>query len=556
MVGKTLANRYELLEKIGEGGMARVYRGRDHLLKRNIAIKVLKDQMTGDADFVKRFRREAQSAAGLSHPNIVNIYDVGEDGGIYYIVMEYVEGKNLKQHIREKGRLPAGEAVSIARQIAEALAQAHAAGVIHRDIKPQNIIFSRDGQVKVADFGIAIAADGSTLTCSDSIVGSVHYFSPEQARGNLAGKHSDLYSLGVILYEMVTGQVPFTGESPVSVAMKHIQEPVLPPRRLAGDIPEPLERIILKAVEKNAAGRYGSAVELLDDLILFQEKGAARALPEIVFDDDEDTRVMKPVSAGEAAATGSRRSKTSSPAGERRWLIPLLAVIFLSAALITGAVLFRALIFPPEVTVPEVRNMSQSDAVRVLEEAGLKANPTVQYVFDESIPVGYVVRTEPYQGRTVRKNRTINLYISQGPEYIILPGLYGKTEAEARYILEKLELKVKAEHEYNSETAEGEVFKQYPAEGLRLTRGEEVVIYVSMGSKPFTIKDLTGYTREKALEYLEEMNLKPRLHYETADEKAGTVISQLPPPGSSVQAGQSIDLVISSGPAGGGSDDD
>ena len=187
MVGRVLAGRYELLEKVGEGGMARVYRGRDQLLKRTVAVKILKDQMTGSADFVRRFRREAQAAAGLSHPNIVNVYDVGEEGNTYFIVMEYVDGNNLKQYIREKGYLSPAEAVAIARQIAAALVQAHGAGVIHRDIKPQNILFSRDGKVKVADFGIALAADGSTLTCSDDIVGSVHYFSPEQARGNLAG---------------------------------------------------------------------------------------------------------------------------------------------------------------------------------------------------------------------------------------------------------------------------------------------------------------------------------------------------------------------------------
>lgn len=548
MVGKTLAGRYELLEMIGEGGMARVYRGRDHLLRRTVAVKILKDQMTGDADFVRRFRREAQAAAGLSHPNIVNIYDVGERGNTYFMVMEYVDGKNLKQHIREKGRLTAYEAVSITRQIAEALAQAHAAGVVHRDIKPQNIIFSRDGQVKVADFGIAIAADGTTITCGDDIVGSVHYFSPEQARGNVVGKQSDLYSLGIILYEMVTGQVPFTGDSPVSIAMKHVEEPVPSPRKLAEDIPEALERVILKAVQKDPSRRYTDAPELLDDLMMFQNRGTVGVDVNSFESEDEDTRVMKPVSAKKS---GGFREFVRKP-----WFVLLVIVLFLSVALLVGFVTFRDYLIIPDVTVPDVRGLSQPDAVRILEDEGLQVNPSVQHVNDDTIQSGYVVRTEPFQGRVVKKNRVIDLYVSLGPEAVLVPDLISKTEAEARILLSQSDLKVTVTRENKDGFAENVVFNQIPEGGTSLSRGEEVHIFVSLGSRAFFIDNLIDRSREYALAYLEDKGLISRLSYRPSSKPAGTVVDQLPAPGSSVRPGSTIDLVISTGSENGNDDDE
>ncbi|NLA04952.1 MAG: Stk1 family PASTA domain-containing Ser/Thr kinase [Firmicutes bacterium] len=538
MVGKNLAGRYKLLEKVGEGGMARVYRSWDSLLNRAVAVKVLKEQMTGDSAFVKRFRREAQAAAGLSHPNIVNIYDVGEEDNIHFIVMEYLDGKNLKQYIREKGRLPAEEAVAITIRIAEALAVAHAAGVIHRDIKPQNIIFLNNGQVKVADFGIAIAADGTTLTCTDKIIGSVHYFSPEQARGSLAGKRSDLYSLGVVLYEMVTGQVPFKGESPVSVAMKHIQEPVIAPSQLTGDLSPPLERIILKAMQKDPTQRYLSAAEFLEDLRYFQREGESRAFSEEPHDlDDEDTRVMKPLP-----------TKKEKGWAKKNW--PLLtAIIFLSVALVTGFVLFYFYFLSvPEVIVPDLRSHSYEDALEILEENGLTANPEVFYVHDEAIPKGHVIKTSPSHGRKVRQNRMIDLYVSKGAEEIVAPDFHMWTEEEARSALRREGLKEALfEREYNSDVPEGKIYKQIPRAGSPLARDEQMILYVSRGERPFPLAGLTGRMEGEAVEYLRQEGLTAHVHYRKDKLPKGTVVEQQPKAGTSVQQGDSVYLVVSEG---------
>lgn len=551
MVGKQLAGRYKLLEMVGEGGMAHVYRGWDSLLNRAVAVKVLKEQMTGDSAFVKRFRREAQAAAGLSHPNIVNIYDVGEEQNIHFIVMEYLDGKNLKQYIREKGRLSPEEAVSIAARIAEALVEAHAAGVIHRDIKPQNIIFLNNGQIKVADFGIAIAADGTTLTCADKIIGSVHYFSPEQARGSLAEKRSDLYSLGVILYEAVTGQVPFQGESPVSVAMKHVQEPVTVPSKLSPDLPAPLERIILKAMQKDPGRRYLSAAEFLEDLRYFQREGDSRAFTAPVFgSDDEETRVMGLLPEREAAKKKNKNSdKDEKKSGKKKNRPLILAIIFLSVALIVGLALFYYFfINVPEVEIPELRSLSYEDAVEILKENGLLPNPEVFYVYDNVIPEGHIVKTVPYQGRTVRKNREIDLYVSKGPENVAAPDLYLRTEDEARIILEGLGLKVSFVREHNSDIPEGKVIKQLPQAEAMLSPNEEMVVYVSLGVKPILIANLVGKHKNEAVVYLDQEGLRPLLRYEEAEEPADTVIKQYPEAGEPVKKGQQVDLIISSGP--------
>ncbi len=543
MVGKVLAGRYELIEKIAEGGMARVYRGRDLVLKRTIAVKVLKDQMSGDAAFLRRFEREAQSAAALSHPHIVNMYDVGEQEGTNYMVMEYVDGINLKQYIREKGRLPAHEAINIAKQIAEALEQAHAAGVVHRDIKPQNILFSRKGKVKVTDFGIAIAGDGVTVTAGDQIIGSVQYISPEQARGEIAGKQSDLYSLGIVLYEMVTGKVPFSGESQVAVAMKHIQEEIVPPRRIVSDIPEALERIILKAVQKDSAERYTSAAEFLEDLFYAEEKGITRvASQRNSYNnsyDEEDDFILRP----QAGLSGNNNRSEKKPRNWK-WLKVLLVLIILGGLLGTGAHYVSSYLFLPEIAIPDVKGLSQNEAQNVLREEGLIPDPDVSYIYDDEITVGNVVKTEPPQGRLVRQDREVKIFVSKGPEYIVTPELSGRTEREARTILEDLDLTMSVVRDYNEDVEKGEIYRQVPGESFPISRGEEVVVYVSEGRGPFKMADLIGYSEQGAIDYLEENDLRPRIRTEFAVGSSGHVIDQKPEPGEEVLPGQSVDLIV------------
>lgn len=543
MIGRIFAERYELIEKIAEGGMARVYRARDLLLKRTVAVKVLKDQMTGDAAFIRRFEREAQSAAALSHPHIVNIYDVGEEEGTYFMVMEYVDGNNLKEYIREKGPLSAHEAVRITRKIAEALEKAHAAGVIHRDIKPQNILFSREGKVKVTDFGIAIGGDGVTVTAGGEIIGSVQYISPEQARGGVAGKQSDLYSLGIVLYEMVTGKVPFTGDSPVAVAMKHIQEQIVPPRRLVDSIPEALEQIILKAVEKDSAERYSSARELLEDLFYAEDKEVPRITParssNIIDNDEDDGFILRPFQAG-----SSKNINTVISWKKRRWFRIMIAIVLPILILVGLGLLLNSYIFLPEVAVPEVRDLSQSDAAQILREAGLVPNTEILYVYDDDIAVGNIVKTEPPEGRVVRENRIIDLFVSKGPEFIATPDFYGRTELETQVILRDLELIMSVVREYNEEIPEGIVFRQVPGESFRISRGEEVVVYVSQGRGPFAIADLVGYSEEGAIAYLEENGLRPRVRYKFSIGSTGHVLEQMPEAWEEVLPGQSVDLII------------
>ncbi len=545
MVGKVLAERYELIEKIAEGGMARVFRGRDILLKRTVAIKVLKDQMTGDAAFIRRFEREAQSAAALSHPHIVNIYDVGEQDGTYFMVMEYVDGSNLKQYIREKGRLSVHEAVRISRQIAEALEEAHKAGVVHRDIKPQNILFSRDGKVKVADFGIAIAGDGATVTVGDEIIGTVQYIAPEQARGEIAGKQSDLYSLGIVFYEMVTGKVPFTGESPVAVAMKHIQEQIVPPGRLVSDLPEQVGQVIMKAVEKDAANRYNTAEEFLEDLFYAENRGEPRVAPKRNYVnntdyEEEDDVVLRP--------TPSRPSKKQRRRVSSR-LLKTLAVVVLMLGLVAGLVgggwyIVNNMLVPPEVAVPDVRNLTQSQAVEVLRETNLVPSTQVSYIYDDQIDVGHVVKTDPPEGRIVRQDREISLYISQGPEFIATPDLFGRTENEARVILNDLDLAMSVVRDYNDDVERGQIYRQVPGESFRISPGEEVVIYVSEGRGPIELADLVGRSEEGALNYLEANDLIPRVRTRFSVGSSGFVIEQDPEPGTEVLPDEVVELVV------------
>ncbi len=582
-----LGGRYEVLVKIGEGGMANVYSARDILLNRTVTVKVLKDYLVSDADFVRRFRREAQAAAVLSHPHIVNIFDVGREDEIYFIVMEYIQGKTLKDLIREKGRIPADIAVELLRQITEAIMHAHENGVIHRDIKPQNILVSRSGEVKVTDFGIAQAVTTGTVTYNDQVMGSVHYFSPEQARGNLIGEQSDVYSLGIVLYEMLTGQVPYVGDSPISVALKHLNEQITPPRQLYFDIPEPLELVVLKSVQKNTAARYSTARDLRDDLVLWQQERRVKAeisdvngnYPE---DDMDNTREFTPIQGaarneydnanGEqyetAGQTGQNVQSRHSGRGHQHtenhapspreeednsgawwksiWFITSFIMVLVMGTFLGGYHIFRQLIATPDIMVPEVVGLEMQRAEELLSGMGLKS--VVDYIYHEEIMKDYVITQHPPPDTRVKEGREVKLEVSQGIEILEIPELVNIPRREAVILLTRMGLEYSYEEEHSDTVPPGYITRQDPRPGVKVRKGEEVLLYISKGTKSFPIRNLFGEGEAAVKAYLDREDLIiNRESWVYSNQPPGTVIEQYPPAGSTVQAGDTVDLVWSRG---------
>lgn len=531
MIGKVLGNRYQVVEKIGDGGTAFVFRGLDGLLNRSVTIKVLRPEYVSDQDFVRRFRREAQAAASLSHPNIVSIYDVGQEDGIHYIVMEYIKGQSLKELINSTGHLPVRIAVDYATQIAYALAHAHKHGIIHRDVKPHNILLNEEGRVKVTDFGIAQAATAATVTYNGEILGSVHYFSPEQARGGQTGEKSDIYSLGVVLYEMLAGSVPFTGGSPVSVALKHIQESFPDVRVQNGEVPLAVSRIIHKAVAKDLEKRYPSAREMAQDL--------------------SDFLLGRSVNVSKAGQSEGKSApatvKTKNGKAFPRRAVGIAAIVLLLLAVMVGAMQLWGMLVVPEVEVPLVEGESLAVAASILEEKELGYR-IGESEHDDEVPAGQVLRQFPSAGHRVKITRLIELTLSKGPVLITVKNVIGKTELEATLML-KNDFKVEVLLEHSDEEPRGTVIKQSPAEGFSLPKGSLVTITVSQGGRLFLMKDLSGAPLEVAQDWIELFGLQLRpVTEEKSHLPVGTVIRQSPAAGEKVQAGESVGLVISRGP--------
>ncbi len=585
LIGRTLGSRYEIKEIVGEGGMARVYRGEDLKLSRPVAIKVLYEHFAGDAEFIRRFQQEAKAAARLSHPSIVNVYDEGEEDGVYYIIMEYLEGYTLKDIILRDGKLKAEEAMHIAYQICDALVHAHRQNVIHRDIKPQNIMITPEGRVKVADFGIARAATDSTITHGKSLMGSVYYSSPEQARGSMADQKSDIYSLGVVMYEMVTGELPFSGESPVSIALKHLQEDLVPPRQMEPEVPSEVEMIILRTMRKERNMRYRSAAELLEDLEEWLQgqgkdnyvKGTLKNRLQAYESEARSKEDEKGQSAGDAG--GKPVNKITSyfdddysnvdysdeeydyededeedgegfPVKKALLYGSLLAVLFFVIWLGYGFVsgLVSDIFEVPEVTVPDLEGLSLEEAERALQDEGL------DFVIEgeahsDTVPEDHVVSQNPLAGRSVRQERAIELVISLGPDKVEVPDLVGRTEREARLILQDLDLEVDLSEEHSDDVEAGYIIRQDPGTGFELTRDETVRVVVSKGKKPFSLRNFHGWDIKDAREWLNLYDLVERnVDKEHSDEVGeDKVISQHPDPGTMVQKGDPVDLVVSKG---------
>lgn len=612
LTGTVLGGRYEIAQKLGAGGMAVVFRAQDTLLQRPVTVKVLRSEFAADENVVRRFRREAQAAASLSHPNIVGVYDVGRQDDIHYIVMEYVEGRTLKDLINERGSLPAEEAARIARQICEALRHAHAHRIIHRDVKPHNVLITTEGRVKVTDFGIAGAATGTTVTYPGALLGTVYYFSPEQAQGRYGDERSDLYALGVVLYEMLTGQVPFDGESPVSVALKHIREAVRSPRQLNLRVPPAAERVVMKAMAKEVERRYQTAGEMLRDLealhrqlVEWRVKGrrpvsapagagdrtqvvgaASPGLDDSTLpggavgrngagrgaagggDDGDEPPEDGPEAAGtpEPYADLDDGGVTARPPRRRLSRPAVWLVSFAIFFALVGVGLFWVVQWfeVPEVSVPNVVGLTLLEAQSTLQQYRLNAT-VVAHEYNSEVPAGQVIDQNPRVGAMVKINRTVSLWVSLGPEFIdSVPDVVGLTWREAKISLEQAGLTV-LESDFTftfSETwARDRVISQEPRAGAGpVPRGTRAFLTISLGPQAGTVvvPNFVGQNIDAARAILASLDLSEGTVTQVASDKPdGTILGQDPAPGTPVAVRSAVNFTVAgsggSDPGGGGS---
>lgn len=547
IIGRTIANRYEIINKTGVGGMATVYMAKDKVLNRNVAIKVLKDEFTTDDEFVKRFNSEAQSAASLSHPNIVSIYDVGNEDGIYYIVMELVRGKTLKQIITEEGALPWKWSVNIAMQIASALETAHKNNIVHRDIKPHNIIITEDGVAKVTDFGIAKAVSNSTITAFGTTIGSVHYFSPEQAKGGYTDAKSDIYSLGVVMYEMLTGKVPFDSDTSVSVALKHMQEPPVPPMQINENIPKAVNDIILKAMEKEPMARYQTATEMLRDLSQALKDPNGDFVEEQNFDDGL-TRRMGAITDDmiDEARKSENKKKTKKgiakffaehPKAKGPIIFLICIILFVASMVITSAVLNAT--SPKDVQIPDLVGKTESEAQEELK--ALKLNyEKISEDYNTQQEAGIIYEQSPTYSLNykVKEKTTIKVKVSKGTEKVKVPKVAGMTYDEAVKELENNKLLAEKVEETSKEIKEGIVISQETEANAEANAGDTVKIHVSIGTgiAQVVMPSVLGKTESDARQTLEGKNLKVNVEYNLdATSDNGIVKEQ------SIKSGENID---------------
>lgn len=546
MIGRMLGNRYEILEKIGEGGMAKVYKAKCHLLNRIVAIKILRPEFVSDDEFVRRFKRESQSAASLSHPNIVSIYDVGQDGDIYYIVMEYVNGKTLKQLIREaNGPLPIPKVLDIARQVCKALEHAHKNHIVHRDIKPQNILVTDDNIVKVTDFGIARAVNGSTITYGGGdVLGTAYYFSPEQAKGAMTDEKTDIYSLGIVMYEMLTGKVPFEGESPISVALKHIQEDIVPPSKINPKVPYNLDKIVLKATQKDINYRYKSASELLNDIETYINNPDKLIMTN--SGDNNVTRVMRAEEVNEKLSESSPPKKKKKNKKVLRNIGLALLVLILMASLSYGTMYFLNNIAKAnEVVVPEITGKTLDKATSILESKNLKLRITGSRYSDE--PTNTILSQDPAAGETVKAGSTINVIVSKGKQTAVVPNVIGSEYRDAQLKIKNSGLNANIIWGYNDKYPYGYVYDQNPRQGVQVENNTVVDIYVSKGVEMVTVPNLINMSLDEATKTLEDVGLKVgNVTSQPKDNMPDNiVIDQSIQQGTSIQKGKSVDLIVS-----------
>jgi serine/threonine-protein kinase len=566
IIGKRISDRYKILDILGGGGMANVYLAHDMILDRDVAVKMLRLDFADDEEFIRRFHREAQSATSLAHPNIVNIYDVGEENDLYYIVLEYVEGQTLKQYIQQNSPIRVEKVVEIMKQLTSAISHAHQNHIIHRDIKPHNILIDLNGNVKITDFGIAMALSATSITQTNSVLGSVHYLSPEQARGGMATRKSDIYSLGIVMFELLTGRLPFSGESAVSIALKHLQSETPSVRRWNPNVPQSVENIVLKATAKDPFHRYNNVDEMEEDLRTALDPERLHEPKFTIPDDDEATKAIPVITDDHInknldetlvhSNDKNNNDKKSSPKKEKtkpkrkKWPIVLVSTFILLLILaISTFTVFPGLFSVKNVKIPDVSGMTVDDAISKLKLKGIQPGKKIE-MSDDTVKKDHVIKTDPVAGNIVKENTKINLYVSSGKEKVEISDYVGRLYDDVFPLLVNQNFKDIKKEEVNDDSDPGTIISQNPAGGQKIVPEDTVLEFkVSKGPTKIVLKDLTQYSVKSAQDYVASVGLTLDTSQQQYSDTipTGNVISQTPAAGTEMKKGDQVSVIISKG---------
>ena len=570
--GQKISDRYQIIKAIGEGGMANVYLAYDTILDRNVAVKILRGDLAEDEKFVRRFQREALSASSLSHPNIVEIYDVGKSENNYYIVMEYVEGKNLKELIKKRGKLTLSEVLDIMLQLTDGISVAHDSYIIHRDIKPQNIMILENGLIKIMDFGIATAMNAKDLTQTNSVMGSVHYLPPEQASGKGAILQSDIYSMGIVMYELLTGHLPYKGDNAVEIALKHLKEPLPSIKEDLPDLPQSVENIIIKSTAKNPKNRYPDARSMHEDLLTCmdeerrdeekiklpyrefietkqtKEKTSKKDLDKEEIEEPKKKIIKKETLEREGDEFLARKITKNDLKKQNKFIIFLMSIFaFLVVGITTIVVILPIFTIHKEVTVPDVTGYTIDEAIKKIQDEGLKIATEQQHIASEDVKEGNVVKTSPLAGAKRTKGTEVTLWISEGDTKITLENYTGKNVSEIKGFLEAKGIKVITEKKNvddKKEIDENTIIAQTPEAGKKLTQGDYVTLYTANLDKYPNFAN-GSYTYNDVVDYLKEYNVSVnKVEVEDSTHTPGIVIKQSRAEGSTIASGSSITITV------------